>query len=209
MKIKDINEALWKLNGWVYDPVNGAAAARPWRNDKLQMRLPDEDMNDFCGDHGEIFDLVEKQRRRPAFCMTDYEGELIKIGVKFLSQASPAQKAEALVKYLKLDKPQPAEKKKPVKVVFRTYPGGGVIALFPTVPNCRQYCQSYMGRAEHSGATFAGAHYEGVIRQTRPATPEEYQATHAELEDRGFDLIIAARAAPGDFDERMKEAMKL
>lgn len=66
-------------------------------------------------------------------------------------------------------------------VVFRKWKDiGTVIALFPTLNSYASdpsLCDSF----EHVGQHGA-AHYDGCLRKTTPATPEEYAALKAELE---------------------------
>ena len=77
------------------------------------------------------------------------------------------------------------------KVVFRVWKGqygSGVIALFPEEHEIGGYCGSYEHVGQHSAAD-----YLGVIHQTRPALPVEYEALRQELESLGYDLEIRSR----------------
>lgn len=81
-------------------------------------------------------------------------------------------------------------------VIFRKWPkseGGGVIALFPTIPAdwAGRYCQSYEHVGQHGGAD-----YHGVVRQTTPAKPDEYADLASELTGIGYDLVPYSRATP-------------
>lgn len=75
--------------------------------------------------------------------------------------------------------------RRPVVVIFRVWrcspirDGGGVIALMPCEPATvdGRYCTSYEHLGQH-----AAADYAGVIRQSRPATPEEYAPLLRELQ---------------------------
>ncbi len=78
------------------------------------------------------------------------------------------------------------------KVVYRKW-RGGIIALFPEMPSDINglYCGSYEHIGQHSGAD-----YEGIIRQSRPATANEFMDLHAELTQIGYRLQIYMRATP-------------
>lgn len=67
------------------------------------------------------------------------------------------------------------------KVIFRKYKSGEIIALFPDEMNyC--FCASYMHIGQHSDA-----YYAYVVRNTKPATQEEYQPLLNELISIGYD----------------------
>lgn len=86
-------------------------------------------------------------------------------------------------------------------VVFRVYPDGDVLAMFPTVPadDTGWNCGCYM----HPGLR-GGADYRHVIHQTRPADPAEYNDLKAELESRGYQLKVYHRAQPCHHVQRME-----
>lgn len=87
-----------------------------------------------------------------------------------------------------------ATKEKPVKVVFRKYKSGEIIALFPEIPwNTRNYTTtSYMHSGQHSAAD-----YTGVIADTTPASQKEYQSLFQELKNIGYqELHIIKRSKP-------------
>ncbi|MCK5236221.1 MAG: hypothetical protein KAR06_04470 [Deltaproteobacteria bacterium] len=76
------------------------------------------------------------------------------------------------------------------KVIFRKYPEGDVIALFPD----NSYRRNYMTECyQHIGQHGEGD-YRGVVASTKPATPEEYADLKAELESIGYDLDVRKRA---------------
>lgn len=66
-----------------------------------------------------------------------------------------------------------------------------VFALFPTIPsdNHGKFCTCYQHVGQHSGAD-----YDHCIRISRPATSAEYADLKAELEGRGYVLIVRRRA---------------
>ena len=72
-------------------------------------------------------------------------------------------------------------------VVFRKYPDGEIIALFPTIPadSYGRYCQSYLHVGQHGGAD-----YQGVIGDTTPARPAEYASLKKEIEGLGYKLRV-------------------
>ena len=66
--------------------------------------------------------------------------------------------------------------------IFRMYPGGDVIALFPAIPaDLQGNCLSYQHVGQH-GAADPGH----VTSHTRPATPDEYRDPMAELTGIGY-----------------------
>ena len=73
-----------------------------------------------------------------------------------------------------------------IRVVFRRWKNGDVIALFPDISadNLNRYCESYEHVGQHSGAD-----YKGVIKQTTPATENEYSSLLAELRRIGYDNL--------------------
>ena len=85
------------------------------------------------------------------------------------------------------------------KTIFRVYPDGEVIALFPqiSVNIGGRHCQSYLHVGQHGGADpFI------VVSQTRLATPDEYKELFLELEKIGYNPIPATRFSPKDFEIR-------
>ncbi len=92
----------------------------------------------------------------------------------------------------------PDEDQTPTIVIFRRWGkmnGGGVIALFPTLPSDDRglFCESY----EHVGQ-HGGANYYKVIDATKPASLEESdtQALKEELEGIGYVLKVHRRWQP-------------
>jgi hypothetical protein len=79
-----------------------------------------------------------------------------------------------------------------VDVVFRIWPkreGGDVIALMPYEPHNDRFCTSYQHVGQHGGA-----YYAGVIRDTKPATPDEYAPLLRELRQIGYRVRVIKRA---------------
>jgi hypothetical protein len=88
-------------------------------------------------------------------------------------------------------------------VVFRRFPDGDVIALFPCLAaECLDPwpCQSYMHVGQH------GAADPRIVHDTRPARPHEYAALKAELEQIGYRLAVH-RQIPGDAYARRKACL--
>jgi len=75
-------------------------------------------------------------------------------------------------------------------VIFRKYPDGDVIALFPDIPADEFGFDvlSYMHVGQHGAAD-----YGLVISMTKPATFEEFRALKDELTERGYNLSIRQR----------------
>lgn len=75
------------------------------------------------------------------------------------------------------------------KVIFRVYPNGDVIALFPeiAVDTIGYNCQSYMHVGQHGAAS------PSLVDDTKPATPKEYEPLKKELEKAGYDLEVIKR----------------
>jgi hypothetical protein len=73
-------------------------------------------------------------------------------------------------------------------VVFRLWPNGDVLALFPEIEESRGCCSSYEHVGQHGGAS-----YIGCISQTRPATAGDYHDLALELASIGYNLKIQKR----------------
>lgn len=88
------------------------------------------------------------------------------------------------------------------KVVFRKWPNGDILALFPEVPadNTGNLCSSYEHVGQHSGAD-----YYHCISKTRPALPSKYASLKAELEHTGYCLNVVIRSTRRDHDNRRNQ----
>ena len=73
-------------------------------------------------------------------------------------------------------------------VVFRKWPDGDILALFPNMDETRGMCGSYMHIGQHGGAD-----YSGCISATKPATKAEYADLESELSSIGYELQIKKR----------------
>ena len=76
------------------------------------------------------------------------------------------------------------------RVIFRKYPDGEIIALFPDEKWDAGFrlCASYMHFGGHSGAD-----YNGVIHDTKPATVSEYEPLLNELFSMGYNYLEIAK----------------
>ena len=76
-------------------------------------------------------------------------------------------------------------------VIFRVYPDGDVIALFPCqdADILGRYCTSYEHIGQHGSAD-----YEYVLSITRPASAKEAAPLVKELDGLGYNLAMRQRA---------------
>jgi len=88
-----------------------------------------------------------------------------------------------------------SEPKDPLTVViFRKWPDGEILALFPGEPSdvVGRLCTSYQHIGQHSGADYAGC-----MARTKRATAAEYAPLLKELRQIGYDnLQIRLRWQP-------------
>jgi len=96
-------------------------------------------------------------------------------------------------------------------VIFRKwtsleYAKGDVIALFPEDPDDEygRHCMSYEHVGQHGGAD-----YYCVIRQTEPASPDEYKDLYDELTKIGYNLVVKKRNNRRFFDKRVENAGRI
>lgn len=77
----------------------------------------------------------------------------------------------------------------PVKVVFRRYTNGQILALMPyEISNFSFMCSSYQHIGQHSAAD-----YSHCISSTKPAKSEEYAILKRELENVGYVVQVLHR----------------
>lgn len=74
------------------------------------------------------------------------------------------------------------------KVVFRKYPDGEIIALFPELDEPGLMCSCYTALGQHSSAD-----YTGTVEKTTPASDDEYWQLKTELEELGYDLYVVRK----------------
>lgn len=87
-------------------------------------------------------------------------------------------------------------------VIFRIFPEGDVIALFPGIAgdnNARETCMSYMHIGQHGSASVY------LASDTKPATPAQYAPLARELEGLGYKLRPVARFTPKHFTQRASQ----
>lgn len=75
-------------------------------------------------------------------------------------------------------------------VIFRVEKDGTILAVFPyeSYKN-RPYVLYYAHFGQHGDGV-----YWGMIRDTKPATPDQYAELKAELEGLGYNLKVIKRA---------------
>lgn len=86
------------------------------------------------------------------------------------------------------------------KVIFRQFPDGEVIALFPELPGTidPNTCLSYMHYGQHGSAD------TGIVRNTYPCDPQDYESLLKELVSIGYNLKIVKRFASIDHNTRRR-----
>lgn len=91
----------------------------------------------------------------------------------------------------------------PTVVMFRKFREGDIIALFPYEPGTNDpgTCESYMHLGQHHHADPL------LVRETRPAKPEEYAALKRELESAPYHyrLRVIFRTPPDAYQRRAEE----
>jgi len=92
-----------------------------------------------------------------------------------------------------------------VKVVFRKWPDGEVIALFPQEPADLQgyICMSYLHVGQHGDASISI-----VVRQTKLAEQKDYADLLDELMDIGYTCIVIGKRCTGRDDEIRRQKAK-
>lgn len=95
----------------------------------------------------------------------------------------------------------------PTKVIFRKWPNGDIIAIFPEVAGDANgvYCRSYEQIGQHGAVDAQGL----VSSRTAPAKPDEYADLKAELEIIGYTLAIISRIPPRAFEKRLADIAKM
>jgi hypothetical protein len=75
------------------------------------------------------------------------------------------------------------------KVIFKKWPDGDVIAVFPELPGTIQwlFCMCYEHVGQHGSANVE------LMRSLAPAKPEEYADLKEELESIGYNLKVYRR----------------
>lgn len=73
-------------------------------------------------------------------------------------------------------------------VVFRKWPSGDILALFPAMDEGRGLCGSYLHIGQHGSAD-----YQHCVKHTFPATSADYADLMAELVSIGYDNLKVYR----------------
>ena len=86
-------------------------------------------------------------------------------------------------------------------VIFRTYPEGDTIALFPEMPGNLNpnTCLCYQRTGQHGTAD-----YHGTMKDTRKSTQAEKQPLIDELESIGYELKEVSRESIHMFLKRLE-----
>jgi hypothetical protein len=87
------------------------------------------------------------------------------------------------------------------KTLFRQYPNGEILALFPEIPADRygHYCMSYQLIGEHGAAS-------PEQPNTVPASPSAYTDTLTALERRGYEIEPVKRISQAMHANRRAKA---
>lgn len=89
-------------------------------------------------------------------------------------------------------------------VIFRKFPDGEVIALFPALPaDCHLgHCLSYQSTGQHGAASV------DLSRWTAPATETEFTPLKNELERIGYSLRICRRITQKQTNARQRAILR-
>lgn len=92
-----------------------------------------------------------------------------------------------------------------MKVIYKVFPEGDVIALFPEFPgdmNPYETCESYQHIGQHGAASVG-------LASLRPATPTEVDPLRLELESIGYNnLRQAYRFTRSDLQKRIAATIR-
>lgn len=90
-------------------------------------------------------------------------------------------------------------------VLFRKYPEGDILAIFPEIPSDRwgYECMVYQHLGQHGGGDV-----RGMMQATKPAKPSEYKDLKRELEQIGYDLEVRERISPAMHEKRRENARR-
>ena len=88
------------------------------------------------------------------------------------------------------------------KTIFRKFPEGDIIALFPEIPGTNEYwtCQSYQHIGQHGACDTIG-----ITMITKPATKEESAGLFNELKRIGYDMEMIKRFRYSHIITRMEQ----
>ena len=88
------------------------------------------------------------------------------------------------------------------KTIFRKFPEGDIIALFPEIPGTNQYwtCQSYQHIGQHGACDTIH-----ITMITKPTTKEESAGLFNELKRIGYDMKVIKRFRYSHMITRMEQ----
>jgi len=88
------------------------------------------------------------------------------------------------------------------KVIFRKFPDGDVIAIFPQIAadSSGYHCLSYMKVGQHSACDPLG-----IVRKTKLATRRDFEPLEMELASIGYSLEIIERNRRSFIDDRREQ----
>jgi len=88
-------------------------------------------------------------------------------------------------------------------VIFRKYPEGDILAIFPEIPSdpWGAECMVYQHIGQHGGGDC-----NLMMRATKPARPSEYKELKKELEGIGYVLDVHEKSTPRMAKKRRDEA---
>ncbi len=92
-----------------------------------------------------------------------------------------------------------------VVVLFRKYPEGDILAIFPEIPSDRwgDECMVYAHLGQHGGGDC-----QGMMQATKPAKPSEYKDLKRELERIGYALEVRERITRTMREKRQAEVRR-
>jgi hypothetical protein len=90
-------------------------------------------------------------------------------------------------------------------VIFRAFPNGEVVALFPTEPydDTGRDCVAYVHNGQHTGAN-----YVAIIYATRPAKYAEYIDLLKELERIGYKNLTVFKKVNAKYHIQRRETAR-
>lgn len=89
-------------------------------------------------------------------------------------------------------------------VIFRKFKDGEIIALFPYEIWHRTDIMSYLHIGQHGAAC-----YNGVVRTTKPAKPNEFKDLYNELKQIGYKLEVKQKYNHNKFLTAWKKAANI
>lgn len=129
---------------------------------------------------------TDAKSRNGRAVFVDRRGEALRAALP--PAVEPAKKSHAQVKReineILARKPSSAVREPITEVVFRAFPEGDVIALFPQDQQGAGMINSYQHLGQHGEAS------QGLIKELRRASPAEYAPLLTELKSIGYRLRV-------------------